>query len=47
MNKESLLRVLYLRIQDLEKKWSKGTKGWEKIQHDLLNQYGNRIKKYL
>lgn len=47
MNKESLLRVLYLRIQDLEKKWSKGTKGWEKIQHDLLNQYGDRIKKYL
>lgn len=47
MNKESLLRVLCLRVQDFEKKWSKGTLGWEKILNDLINQYGERITQYL
>lgn len=47
MNKESLLRVLYLRINDLEKKWSKGTLGWNKILEQLIIMYGERITKYL
>lgn len=47
MNKESLMKVLYLRVIDLEKKWSKGTKGWNKILNDLISQYGERIEKYL
>ena len=47
MNKESLMRVLYLRIKDLEKKWSKGTKGWDKILNSLMLQYGERLTKHL
>lgn len=47
MNKESLTKVLYLRVQDLEKKWSKGTKSWGKILNDLIIQYGERIERYI
>lgn len=47
INKESLMRSLYLRVKDLEKKWAKGTRGWSKILNDLINQYGERITKHL
>lgn len=47
MSKESLLQVLYLRAEDLEKKWSKGIKGWNKILEDLINQYEERVTKHL
>lgn len=47
MSKESLLQVLYLRAEDLEKKWSKGIKGWNKILTDLVNQYEERVTKHL
>lgn len=47
MNKESLMKVLYLRVQDLEKKWSKGTQSWGKIFNDLILQYEERITPYL
>ena len=47
INKESLMRVLFLRIKDLETKWSKGTKDWNKILNILINQYENRITKYI
>ena len=47
MSKESLLQVLYLRAEDLEKKWSKGIKGWNKILTDLINQYEERVTKHL
>lgn len=47
MNKESLLRVLYLRINDLEKKWTLGTKDWPNILEQLILMYGKRITKYM
>lgn len=47
INKESLIRVLYLRIQDLEKKWSKGIIGWNRILEQIILMYGERITKYL
>ena len=46
-NKEALMKVLYLRIQDLEKKWSKGTKNWNKVLTQLIELHQERIIKYL
>ena len=46
-NKEALMKVLFLRIQDLEKKWSKGTKGWNTVLQQLIELHGERITKYL
>ena len=43
---EALLKVLYLRIKDLEKSWSKGTKNWENVKHQLIELYGERVLKY-
>lgn len=47
MNKESLMKVLYLRVKDLEKEWSSGTKDWSKIINQLVLQYEERITKYM
>ena len=46
-NKEALMKVLFLRIQDLEKKWSKGTNGWNTVLRQLVELHGERITKYL
>lgn len=46
-NKEALMKVLFLRIQDLEKKWSKGTKGWSTVLSQLIELHKERITKYL
>ena len=43
----ALLKVLYLRIRDLEKKWSKGTTNWKKIQIQLIELFGNRVLKHI
>lgn len=40
ISKEALLKVLYLRIKDLEKSWSKGTKNWDNVKHQLIELYG-------
>ena len=46
-NKEALMKVLFLRIQDLEKKWSKGTKGWNTVLSQLIELHEERITQYL
>ena len=46
INEQALLKVLYLRIQDLEKKWCKGTMGWVTVKQQLLILFENRISKY-
>ena len=46
ISKEALLKVLYLRIKDLEKSWSKGTKNWDNVKHQLIELYGERVLKY-
>lgn len=46
ISKEALLKVLYLRIKDLEKSWSKGTKNWNNVKHQLIELYGERVLKY-
>ena len=45
--KEAVLKVLYLRVRDLENKWQKGTIGWKTILSQLTILYGERITKYL
>lgn len=44
---ESVMKVLYLRVIDLEKKWSKGVMGWKTILNQLIILYEKRIIKYL
>lgn len=46
-NKEALMKVLFLRIQDLEKKWSKGTKSWSTVLNQLIELHEERITQYL
>lgn len=47
MNENSLMKVLFLRIQKLEKKWSVGTRNWRYVLAELVELYGERISKYL
>ena len=47
INEQALLKVLYLRIQDLEKKWCKGTSGWHTVRNQLLILFEDRISKYI
>lgn len=43
---EALLKVLYLRIKDLEKTQSKGTRNWGNVQNQIIELYGDRILKF-
>ena len=46
-NKESLMRVLYLRITELEEKWNKGTNNWKSILNELTMLHGDRVTQYI
>ncbi len=46
INREPLLKVLFLRIQDLELKWSKSTMGFITVKNQLLIFFEDRISKY-
>lgn len=46
ISKEALLKVLYLRIKDLETTWSKGTKNWFNIKKQLIQLFGDRVFQY-
>lgn len=46
-NEEALMKVLFLRIQDLEKKWIKGMRGWNIVLQQLVELHKERITKYL
>ena len=46
-NKEAVLKVLYLRIKELTKKWDKVTKNWEVVLNQLVLLYTDRIQKYI
>lgn len=47
VNKEALMKVLYLRVNDLEKKWTKGMSNWDVVLNQLIQLYGERVTKYL
>lgn len=46
ISKEALLKVLYLRIKDLQTSWSKGTRNWGNIQSQLVQLFGDRVFRY-
>lgn len=47
VNETALLKVLYLRIQDLKKKWDKQIKNWKEVQNELVGMFENRFMKYI
>lgn len=46
-NEESVMKILYLRIKELEKKWEKPISNWTKIINQLSIIYEDRITKYI
>ena len=47
INENALMKVLYLRIRDLQKNWVKGISNWSKIQNELAMLFGDRFLKYI
>lgn len=46
-SKESVLKVLYLRIKDLKEKWKRPINKWDIIQNQLIELHKERYTKYL
>lgn len=46
VNEAALLKVLYLRVKDLQKNWSKGIANWKNVQHELAEIFEDRFLKY-
>ena len=46
VNETALLKVLYLRVKDLQKNWSKGIANWKNVQHELAEIFEDRFLKY-
>lgn len=46
-NEQALLKILYLRVRDLQKKWSKGIQNWNVVLNQLVCLYEDRLKPYL
>lgn len=47
VNENALMKVLYLRIQDLQKKWSKGIANWNNVRNELVQIFEERFFKYI
>lgn len=47
VNEMALMKVLYLRVENLEKKWSKGSKNWGNVQNQLAILFEDRYTKYI
>ena len=47
INEKSLMKVLYLRVQDLQKKWSKGIANWINVRNELVEMFDKRFFKYI
>lgn len=47
INEKALMKVLYLRIQDLQKKWSKGIANWNNVRNELVQIFDTRFFKYI
>lgn len=47
VNETALMKVLYLRVENLEKKWSKGSKNWSSVQNQLAILFEDRYTKYI
>jgi putative transposase len=46
-NDKGLLKQLYLTLMHNQKSWHKIAHGWNSIQKDLVDHFGNRYEKYL
>ena len=46
-SEESVYKVLYLRVQELQKKWKRPIPNWNKISIQLAELFGERYTKYL
>ena len=47
INENALMKVLYLRIQDLQRSWAKAISNWTKIQNELAILFDDRFLKYI
>ena len=47
INQNALMKVLYLRIKDLQKKWSTGIANWVNVKRELAEIYEDRFLKYI
>ena len=47
INEMALMKVLYLRVENLEKKWCKGSKNWKSVENQLSIIFGERYSKYI
>ena len=47
INKNALMKVLYLRVKDLEKKWAKGIANWTNVKRILGEIFEERFLKYI
>lgn len=46
-NEESVMKILYLRIKELEKKWTRPIPNWDKVSLQLSILFEDRLSKYL
>lgn len=47
VNETALMKVLYLRVENLEKKWCKGSKNWNNVRNQLAILFEERYTKYI
>ena len=47
INENALMKVLYLRIQDLQRSWAKGISNWTKVRNELAILFEDRFLKYI
>lgn len=47
INEMALLKVLYLRVQNLQEKWCKGTQNWKSVSNQLSILLEERYTKYM
>ncbi len=47
VNETALMKVLYLRVRDLQKKWSKGIANWNNVRNELVQIFEERFFKYI
>lgn len=46
-SEESVYKILYLRIKELQEKWKKPIQNWNKIQFQLIELFGDRYLQYV
>ena len=47
INQQALIKVLYLRVKNLQEKWSKGVANWTNIQLELIEIFRDRFLQYI